>query len=240
MRPIIGITAGKERSDTNIQKFCLIDKYVEAVSQSGGIPLIIPGIAFDDSISSLFQKIDGVLLTGGGDIETRRYNGEDHPKVYGVDTARDQLEIDLVQSAVTNKKPLLGICRGIQLINVALGGDLYSDISDQRENSLRHDWFPDIPRDLLAHEVQVNAKSKLYEITKSDLMEVNSLHHQGIKSLAPGLTATALAEDGMIEAVEMDNHPFFLGLQWHPEWIFNQNTTKQIFKAFIQAASNHG
>lgn len=240
MQPIIGITAGKEKSDTNIQKITLIDKYVEAILHAGGIPLIIPAVTSKDLISSIFQKIDGVLLTGGGDIETLRYNGENHPRVYGVDVERDQLEIDLVLSAVTNKKPLLGICRGIQIINVALGGDLYSDISDQRENSLRHDWFPDYPRDMLAHEVLALNNSRLHEITGCDQMKVNSLHHQGIRSIAPGLTATAFAEDGIIEAVEMDDHPFFLGVQWHPEWIYNQNTTKQIFKTFIQTTIKNG
>ncbi len=240
MLPIIGITAGKDKSETNIHRFSLVDKYVEAVLNAGGIPLIVPAVPSPNIISSLFQKIDGVLLTGGGDIETQRYKGEDHPRVYGVDLVRDQFEIELVQSAVLKKKPLLGICRGIQVMNVALGGDLYSDVSDQRENSLRHDWFPDYPRDLLAHEVQISNNSMLHEITGCDRMKVNSLHHQGIKTLAPGLNATAFAEDGLIEAVNIEDHPFFLGVQWHPEWIYNQDTTKQIFKTFIQATIKNG
>lgn len=239
MQPIIGITAGREKSDTNIQKTCLIEKYSEAIIQSGGIPWIIPPCTPPESINSIFKKINGLMLTGGGDIETKRFDGENHPRVYGVDEQRDQLEINLVLAAVDEKMPTLGICRGIQVINVALGGDLYTDISDQRKDSLRHDWFPDYPRDLLSHKIEIQDESLLNRITEQKRMEVNSLHHQAIRNLAGNLNVIAFSPDGVIEAVEMQNHPFFLGLQWHPEWIYHLTPTQLIFKAFINAANSY-
>lgn len=238
MQPIIGITAGREKSDTNIQKTCLIEKYSEAILQSGGIPWIIPTCTPFEAIFPILNKIDGILFTGGGDIETKRFDGEVHPKVYGVDEQRDQLEIDLVLAAIDLKIPTLGICRGIQIFNVALGGDLFTDIADQRPDSLRHDWFPGYPRDLLTHTVEIASTSLLKSITGQQKMEVNSLHHQAIRNLAEKLSAIAFSTDGIVEAVELENHPFFLGVQWHPEWIYSLSPTQLIFKGFINAANS--
>ncbi len=239
MQPIIGITAGRETSDTNIQKICLIEKYSSAIINSGGIPLIIPSGIPGTASKALINKLDGILITGGGDLETRRFNGIDHPRVYGVDLERDQMEVDLVNLAIESGKPLLGICRGIQVINVALAGDLYSDIHDQAANSLRHDWFPDYPRDLMAHEIRIKPKSLLHDILQINGMEVNSLHHQAIKTVARDLVPIAFAPDGIVEAVEYKDHPFFLGVQWHPEWLFHLETTKLIFKTFINRTNRN-
>ena len=235
MQPIIGITAGRERSDANILKVCLIDKYTSAIIQSGGIPFIIPTGISTQSINPILKHIDAIMLTGGGDIETKRFKGQNNERVYGVDLDRDELEIELVLAAEQNKKPLLGICRGIQVINVALGGDLYTDIQDQKPGALRHDWYPNHPRDLLAHEVEIKQDSLVFKITDMQSMEVNSLHHQAIKRLASGLIATAFAPDGIIEAVEKRDHPFFLGIQWHPEWLFPLSSTQKIFKSFVNS-----
>lgn len=235
MQPTIGITAGKDRSDTGIQKICLIDKYSYAISESGGIPFVIPPDIPTHSIETIISRVDGIMITGGGDIETKRFNGQDHPRVYGVDVDRDNLEIELVNAAEWSDKPLLGICRGIQIINVALGGDLYTDIQDQKTDSLKHDWFPDYPRNRLSHSVEITSGSLLNQILGISLTDVNSLHHQAIRNLSNKLSASAIATDGIIEAVEIRDHPFFLGVQWHPEWLFDLDTTKKLFKAFIQA-----
>ncbi|HSM24411.1 MAG TPA: gamma-glutamyl-gamma-aminobutyrate hydrolase family protein [Anaerolineaceae bacterium] len=240
MQPIIGISAGKELSDTNIQKICLIDKYTQAIIHSGGIPLIIPTGISENSIPTIFQSINGILLTGGGDIETQRFKGDDHPKVYGIDPDRDHLEIELVLAAIKYNKPLLGICRGIQVINVTLGGDLFTDISDQKPAALRHDWFPNHPRDLLAHKVVIETDSTLLKIVKLTQFKVNSLHHQAIRNLSKQLTASAFSPDGIIEAVELKNHPYLIGVQWHPEWIYSMEPTTRIFNSFINAAKKHG
>jgi len=123
------------------------------------------------------------------------------------------------------------------VINVALGGDLYTDIADQQPDASRHDWFPGYPRDLLTHTVEIKEASLINRITKQQQLEVNSLHHQAIRNLAGNLIAIAFSPDGIVEAVEMKNHPFFLGLQWHPEWIYSLPSTQLIFKAFINAAN---
>ncbi len=236
MLPIIGITSGKDSSDTNVQKICLISKYSNAISESGGIPFILPPDMPAQSIASILAHVDGIMITGGGDIETKRFNGQDHPRVYGVDTNRDNLEIELVKAAESSGKPLLGICRGIQIINVALGGDLYTDIQDQKQDALKHDWFPEYPRDRLSHSIEIKSGSFLHKIFEVSLTEVNSLHHQAIKDLSGKLLATAFAADGVIEAVEINFHPFFLGVQWHPEWLYSFETTKKLFQAFVDAS----
>lgn len=238
MQPIIGITAGKDRSDTGIQKVCLIDKYSNAISASGGIPLVIPPDISSHTIETIISRVDGIMITGGGDIETKRFNGQDHPRVYGVDTDRDNLEIGLVHAAIAKGKPLLGICRGIQIINVALGGDLYTDIQDQKTGPLKHDWFPDYPRNRLSHSVEIESGSLLNKILENSITDVNSLHHQAIRNLSNILSATAFAPDGIIEAVEIGDHPFFLGVQWHPEWLFDLETTQKLFKALIDTAKH--
>ena len=163
--------------------------------------MILPPNLTKAEISQISHKFDAFLLTGGGDIETTRYNGKNHPKVSNVEPDRDELELNIVELALEQNKPLLGICRGIQVINVALGGTLYSDISTQFKTNIRHDLYPDIARDFEAHSIEIIEGSKLERIISGHTVNVNSLHHQGIKKLGNGLTATAFATDGMIEAV---------------------------------------
>jgi putative glutamine amidotransferase len=153
-----------------------------------------------------------------------------------LDPERDTLEIPLLRFVVAQEKPFLGICRGLQVTNVALGGTLYTHIEDQYPGALKHDWYPDIPRDTLAHPVRVEEGSRMAEILGEPLLQVNSLHHQGIKDLAPTLKAAAYAPDGMIEAVEMPGHRFGLAVQWHPEWLTDQEPMRKLFRAFVQAA----
>jgi putative glutamine amidotransferase len=236
MQPIIGISAGIDRSDTNLQKICLIEKYSIAIIQSGAIPLIIPTEIPKGAVNGILNLVNGIMITGGGDIETKRFNGKDHSRVYGVDSERDELEIELVLAADKFKKPLFGICRGIQIINVAFGGNLFTDIQDQKPNAIRHDWFPDFPRDLLSHKVECKHGSLLERITELKNLEVNSLHHQAIMNLADNLVAIAHSPDGIVEAVEKMDHPFFLGVQWHPEWLFSSESTRKIFTAFVKSS----
>ncbi len=198
--------------------------------------MIIPGGLSEQGLQALFARLDGLLLTGGSDIDPQRFNGRPHPRVYGVDKQRDELEIRLVQMAAENGKPFLGICRGIQVINVALGGSLYTDISSQLANSLRHDWYPNIVRDYLAHPVSIAAGSCLAQVLGGESFEVNSLHHQGLDRLAPGLQAVAYAPDQLIEGVELPGHPFGLGVQWHPEWLQEHAPQRQLFQALVRAA----
>jgi putative glutamine amidotransferase len=236
--PIIGVTSNyASPKEGKFGTVSVGESYLQAVLRAGGLPVIVPAGLSHEDLQALLARLDGLLLTGGGDIAPQRFNGRPHPRVYEIDQRRDDLEILLVQMAAESGMPFLGICRGIQVINVALGGSLFTDISDQLTDSLRHDWYPDIPRDYLAHAISVAPGSRLAGILGGDAFEVNSLHHQGVERLAPGLQAVAYAPDHLIEGVELPGHPFGLGVQWHPEWLQEHAPQRQLFQALVEASS---
>lgn len=235
-KAIIGISAGRVRAGQEVIRAAVNQRYVEAVQKAGGIPVIVPVGITARQFSTLFSRLDGFLLTGGDDIDPLQYGDEMHPSVGGVDVVRDEMEIAMVKWLLKEKKPLLGICRGFEIINVALGGTLYTHIADQLPNALHHPCYPDLPRDLLAHDVRIESGSRLAQIMGKTQVEVNSLHHQGVKSLAPGLTASARASDGLLEGFEIDEYPFALGVQWHPEELVHFPHMLALFKALVQAA----
>lgn len=239
LKPIIGITAGRIFSDSQILRVCLIEKYIQAIQIAGGVPIILPPSIESEELNNLIQHLDGILITGGGDIAIEKFNGQPHPSINDIDSQRDDLEINLVNLALHHQTPLLGICRGQQIINVALHGDLYTDISSQLENAIKHDWFPNIDRDYLAHSITINKNSVLHEIVSNDEIQVNSLHHQGIKKLGQRLIPVAFAADGMIEAVEINDHPFFIGVQWHPEWLLAIPAMRNLFESFVTASKGN-
>lgn len=237
MPPVIGITTYNATNTNGNPIVAVQTAYVRAILQAGGLPALIPNQLREADWKSLYPRLDGILLTGGGDINIELFCGADHPEVDGVDEERDSLELPLLRAAVDDGKPFLGICRGCQVVNVALGGTLYTHIPDQHENPLKHDWFTtDQPRDYLAHPVQVNPSSRLAAIFGETHLQVNSLHHQGIKDLAAPLQAVAHAPDGLAEAVELPSHPFGFAVQWHPEWLTDQPATQRLFRAFVAAA----
>ncbi len=234
--PLIGITASRTLSSANLPLSAVTEAYVQAVRRAGGLPVLIPvGLARED-LPRLRETLAGVLLSGGGDIHPGRYNGSFHPRVNGVDEERDELEIVLLRLAAETGWPFLGVCRGIQVINVALGGSLYADLDGLLPGALRHDLYPNHPRDLIAHPVSIQSGCLLARIVGGEELEVNSLHHQGIERLAGGLEALAFAPDGLIEAVQLKGHPFGLGVQWHPEWLPGSPAQQAIFAAFVEAA----
>lgn len=235
-QPLIGLTTSRVLNKTKIHIMTAAEAYVQAVYRAGGLPMLIPlGIGKPD-LAALLSRLDGLLLTGGGDIAPERYGGQPHPRVYDIDPDRDRMELDLVKLAVDAGKPLLGICRGFQVVSVALGGSLYEDILDQHPEALKHDYFPDYPRDRLAHPVRVIPDSRLAEILGSTELEVNSLHHQGVRQVPAALHTTALAPDGIPEAVELPGHPFGLAVQWHPEWLQAHAPMRRLFEAFVEEA----
>jgi putative glutamine amidotransferase len=237
--PIIGVTSNLlSAGNGRIASVAVGEAYIQSVLRAGGIPVIIPVGLSEPELRLLLSRLDGILLTGGGDIDPARFDGVPHPRVYDVDPRRDDLEIRLVQQAAERGTPFLGICRGIQAINVALGGSLYTDLADHLPGSLKHDHFPDIPRNFLAHEVAVTPESKLAKILGGSAFQVNSLHHQGVQRLAPGLTASAFAPDRVVEAVELQGHPFGIGVQWHPEWLQELAPQRQLFQALVAAANS--
>jgi putative glutamine amidotransferase len=235
---LIGVTSSYSPPDDGpFGTVSVGESYIQAILHAGGVPVVIPvGIA-PPVLDDLYARLDGFLLTGGADIDPQRFGGAPHPRIYGVDARRDALEIALVRWAAVNGKPFLGICRGVQVINVALGGSLFTDITDQKAGALRHDWFPNHPRDLLAHPVTLVPGSRLAQILGEDVLEVNSLHHQGVERLAPALHAVAHAPDGLVEAVELPDHPFGFGVQWHPEWIQAHAPQRMLLQRLVRAAS---
>ena len=179
-------------------------------------------------------RLDGILFTGGYDIDARLYGSRRHPKVEGVDTDRDRVEIHLVRQLFNSGKPFFGICRGCQVINVAMGGSLYEDLPEQFGGDIPHDNH-DHPRNYLAHTVNVQPGSKLASILTISSAWVNSLHHQGVNKLAGGLKIAAIASDGLIEAFELVNYPFGLAVQWHPEELQEHETMRALFRTFVQS-----
>jgi putative glutamine amidotransferase len=234
--PLIGITTQRTTNKGTIPVVGSPESYIQAVQNAGGLPLLIPLDLKTSELSEVFNHLDGVLFHGGGDIDPVYFHGPYHTEVYGIDPDRDRVELQLVHQAAEAGKPFLGICRGIQVINVALGGTLYTHIHDQRPNALRHDWYPDIPRDFLAHPIQVQEDSSLSRILGKTTVETNSLHHQGIDKTAPGLTPVAWAPDGIIEAVELAGHRFGLGVQWHPENLQAYPEMRALFQALVNAS----
>ncbi len=233
---LIGVTTSRNTSLYGFPAFTLTEAYASALLEAGAAPVLIPLGLSEAALELLVSRLDGVLFSGGGDVKPERYGGEPHPRVGFVDEDRDRVEASLLEQTLRRKVPFLGICRGLQVINVALGGTLYEDLGDQYPNALQHDNFDDRPRDYLAHPVKIEGDSQLAKIVGSTSMEVNSLHHQGIRQLASRLRATACSPDGLIEAFELPGYAFGLAVQWHPEWMQEHLSMRQLFLEFTRAA----
>jgi putative glutamine amidotransferase len=236
--PIIGITTSSRVTPYGTTQFGLGQSYTSALIAAGAIPLLIPLDLLEEQIDELVLRLDGILFSGGGDVAPQIYGSQAHPLVSEVDPARDRLEIRLAQQAVQSGLPVMGVCRGLQLINVALGGTLYEDILDQHPGAIQHSYSSETQRDYLAHDVRIEANSLLSRIIGLSHTAVNSLHHQGIRRLAPQMVVSAVAPDDVIEAVEIEGHPFGLAVQWHPECLQTQATMRALFSAFSSAAQN--
>lgn len=239
-RPLIGIPCRSDDSmlhqgrHINAQN----SSYIQAVIDAGGVPFLIPWEARDDVLRILFEQASGILLTGGGDIAPSFFGESPHPSISNVHLARDELELTLTRWALEEGKPLLGICRGIQVMNVAAGGSLYQDIASQCPAADRHDFFSSrgYSRDFLAHLVAVEPTSQLGRALKVDHLLVNSLHHQALKHVPATYRIVAHSPDGIIEGIEAPHHPFALGVQWHPEeLVASQEAARCLFLAFVQA-----
>jgi len=213
----------------------LMQSYINCIMQADGVPVLIPSMIHADGWDVLYSRLDGILFSGGGDIAIEQFSGEPHPRVDDVDLERDAVELKMIQTAAEDGKPFLGICRGAQLVNVGLGGTLYTDIADQFPNALNH-TYPTNQRTVLVHEVKIEEGTRIAEVMGEPILKVNSLHHQGLKDIAPSLRVTGLAPDGLVEAVELPDHPFGIAVQWHPEWLTDQEPTQKLFKKFVEAA----
>jgi putative glutamine amidotransferase len=205
------------------------------------VPWLIPLLQGDEgTLRAVYERLDGVFLTGGVDVDPSQYGEERQAGCDRADPARDWTELTLVRWALADDKPVLGVCRGIQALNVACGGSLYQEIAGQHPDAIKHDYFPtaEYARDYLAHPVRLAAGSRLGRLLGADEVRVNSMHHQGVKRLAPDLAAVAFAPDGLIEGVERPGRSFVVGVQWHPEELADtQAPHRRLFTEFITAAS---
>jgi putative glutamine amidotransferase len=236
MKPIVGITTTQSKTIYGQPTVMLMQSYINAVLQAGGVPILIPSLIAEDGWDTVYSRVDGILFSGGGDIGLEYSPGEPHPRIDEVDLARDSIELKLVRAAASGGKPFLGICRGCQVLNVALGGNLYTHLPDQLPNALDHS-YPGNMRTVLVHEVRIEEGTYLSEIFDEPILKVNSLHHQGLKEIAPSLRVCGYSPDGLVEAVELPDHPFGLAVQWHPEWLTDQEPTRNLFRKFVDAAN---
>lgn len=207
--------------------------YTAAVEESGGIPLIIPTLEKEENIQALVCLFDGIILSGGGDPDPLLFEEEPIPGQGEIEPPRDYLELILAEQALNSGLPLLGICRGMQMINLAAGGSIYQDIGMRNKKSLKH--MQEAPRWYPTHKVYITPHSRMASILKKNSLRVNSFHHQAVNRLAKGLAACAYAPDGLVEALEGAGENLVLGVQWHPEtmWIRDPNML-ELFKTFIE------
>ena len=241
-KPVIGITpspSALERSHGLFDIYGIADTYTSAIESAGGIPLVIP--PQDGNISQLAGIVNGLLITGGGDINPALYgDSEVHPTTYGIHAGRDSLELGLLREAIEREIPTFCICRGIQVLNVVLGGTLYQDIADQYSRQVQHQQQRDgVAKEDPSHDVEVLPSSLLASVYEAAKVDVNSFHHQGLKQIGEGLDAVATAPDGIVEGVELPGHPWLLGVQWHPEMMFTVHTEHlKPFQGLVQAAAS--
>ena len=234
MVPVIGITCHQEYS-TN--RLTVNKSYIRAVEKSGGLPLLLPDVSPLDMILKHCDLIDGLILAGGVDVDPR-YFGEQPTGTQEITPERDNYEMIITGEFLARDKPILAICRGLQVLNICAGGDIHQDISCRQKKALKHmqqapKWYP-------THRVSIKEDTKLGKIIGKPRLQVNSFHHQAPRRIAPGFQASAWAEDGIIEAIESNSHNFVMGVQWHPEQMIPANEQKKLFCAFIKACCRKG
>jgi putative glutamine amidotransferase len=238
MKPLIGITSGTFRDrDWCPPSLGHRKTYVDAIIAAGGAPILIPPLDDETSLRAIYERLDGVLLSGGGDIEPHHYGEDPSPRLGLVDPPRDNAEIPLTRWAVADGKPLLGICRGVQILNVALGGSLYQDIPSQLDTELVHDLsYKQQDWTYMAHDLSLAPDSTLASLLGSTTIPINSLHHQSLKTIAPGLRPVGWAPDGVVEAVEGVNGHFIMGVQCHPEALQEvaDRRWQAMFRVFVE------
>ena len=241
-RPVIGVTTQtlEEIPDELPRCWIMSQRYVRTLTASGAIPWIVPLLDDEETLRSIYERLDGIFLPGGVDIDPQSYNEARTPSCGRVDTDRDRTEIQLADWAMKDGKPILAVCRGAQLLSVAAGGSLYQDVTSEYPGAIKHDYWPKAgvsTRQDLVHPVTVVPETRLSRVLGTNGFLVNSMHHQGIKQLATNLVANAFAPDGLIEGVESRDDDFVLGVQWHPEDLADSDPTmRKLFDAFVEAS----
>ncbi len=235
LRPVIGISAYPRVVDTSVGATLLHTAsrfYVEGVERAGGAPVILP-VMDPDMVEHVIGAVHGILLTGGGDLQPSRYGAKPVPETHGVDPARDDFDIRLLELAIDDELPVLATCRGMQVLNVALGGSLIQHVP--AVTGQMHDLF-DRWREGV-HKVKIEPDSHLAEALGATEVEVNSIHHQAVDEAAPGTRAVAWAEDDTIEAIELPGSPHVVAVQWHPELLEDWPEQQGLFRQLVEHAA---
>ena len=235
--PTIGISCTKiEQTALHPLRLGQNRSYLNAVLRAGGVPLLIPHLTDPALLRVVYDQVDGLLLPGGIDIAPAFYDQAHHKELRQIDPEQDRVEMTLARWAMEENRPLLAICRGIQLLNVVLGGSLFQDIQAQVPGAQKHDWHPEYPRNRISHTVTILPQTRLAQIIGTTTLPVNSMHHQALKEVAPGLKIVARAPDQIIEAVEAPEHVFAVAVQWHPEELLDTDPRSTLlFTALIEA-----
>jgi len=238
MRPLIGITTSTQVSDDptrlGMRRYALPAYYVARVEEAGGLPVLLPNVPAEQA-AGFVARLDGLMLSGGVDVDPDCYGAPPHAKLGEVDPTRDRFEIAAVKAARRAGLPILAICRGMQVANVAFGGTLVQDIPSQVEKAFKHEQSTtDLEQH--SHAVAIVAGSALHKLAGAPQVRVNSFHHQAVERMAEGFRVTATAGDGVIEAMEHAESPFFQCVQWHPERLVGDALTRALFTAFVDAA----
>jgi len=244
-RPIVAIPTQTLQSLGGVSadipaSWVMSQRYVQTLVIAGALPWLVP-LVDDTTLRGIYESIDGLFLPGGADIDPASYGRGPHPLCDKTDPERDRVELRLAQWALADGIPVLGVCRGMQLINVAAGGTLYQDLAEQRSGSIKHDYFPfggsGHTRDYLAHDVTISAGTHAARVFGDGCVRVNSMHHQGVKDVGSGLAVSGVAPDGLPEALERDNGHYLLAVQWHPEALTDgDERSRRLFSEFISAA----
>jgi putative glutamine amidotransferase len=231
--PTLAIPAGPKPA-----RFGINQSYVRALVAAGCAPVLIPLLDDEDRLRTIYERLDAIVFPGGADVEPREYGEEPVDNLNVVESERDKVELRLARWAFDDDLPTLGICRGQQLLNVALGGTLYQDLQRQGVTAVEHSDADGRARSKMIHRVRLDPDSRLAQLIDETDVAVNSLHHQAVKKVAPALRVSGQSEDGVIEAVEAPDRRFLLAVQWHPEEFAEEPWVRRLFTGFVVAASS--
>jgi putative glutamine amidotransferase len=236
--PLVGLPTLAIPPGPKPPRFGINQSYVRALVAAGCAPVLIPIFDDDERLRAIYDRLDGIVLPGGADVAPQEYGEEPIGDLNVVEAPRDRTELTLARWAFADDMPMLGICRGQQVLNVALGGSLWQDLRRQGVTSVEHSDADGRARTALMHRVRLDPDSRLAQLIDETNIEVNSLHHQAIKTVAPQLRVTGTSEDGVIEALESDDRRFLIAVQWHPEEIDTLPWVQRLFSGFARAAQS--